>query len=84
MDDKLDFYFNRMTNEKDKDILYIIKLQLESIINDLNSQTKISAIIKQIKNIIIMMNKGLVENRNNTEQIRGDIKDLNKNIITMK
>ena len=52
MDNKLDFYLNNMTYEKNNDILYNIIKQLESIINDLNSQTQINIIIKQIRIIL--------------------------------
>ena len=73
-------FLNNLTYEKNNDILYNITKQLENIINDLNSDKKIHNIINQIKNIIIIMNKVIHENKKNTEMIRKDIKKLRDTI----
>ena len=58
--------------KNNNDILYNIIKQLKIIVNDLNNHKKID-IIKQIKNIIIIMNKVITENKKNTEQLSKDI-----------
>ena len=82
MNYNLNFDLNNIIYEQNNNILYDIIKQLEKIINDLNSQTKIDMIIKQIKNIIIIMNKVISENKKNTEQLRKDINLLNSNMIS--
>ena len=71
---------NYIFYKNNNDILYNIINQLEIIVNDLNNHKKID-IIKQIKNIIILVNKVIRENKKNTEQLREDIQKLNKNMI---
>ena len=67
--------------------------KLEYIVNDLNNNRNIDNIIKQIKNIIIIMNKVIIENKNNINLIQKDINNMinefkelknNNNIITNK
>ena len=58
--------------KNNNDILYNIIKQLKIIVNDLNNHKKID-IIKQIKNIIIIMNKIITENKKNTEKLSKDI-----------
>ena len=78
--DNQNLFLNNLTYEKNNDILYNITKQLENIINDLNSDKKIHNIINLIKNIIIIMNKVIHENKKNTEMIRKDIKKLRDTI----
>ena len=50
-------------------ILYEIIKQLDLIVNDLNNNKKTN-IINQIKNIIILINKAIIQHKKNTEQLR--------------
>ena len=54
-------------------ILFNIIKQLEEIVNDLYNNKKIDLIINQIKNIIILTNKIINDNKNSIDLIRKDI-----------
>ena len=79
--DNFNIIFNKLNYEKNNNILAKIVKKLESIINDLISQKRIDMIINQIKYIIILMNKVIIENKENTDQLKIDIKNLNKNML---
>ena len=78
MDD--DNLLKTIISKNNNDILFEIIKQLESIVKDLNNNKK-TDIIKQIKNIIILINKAIIQHKKNTEQLREDIKNLNKNMM---
>ena len=58
----------------------IIK-KLDIIFNFLSNNTKISIILQEIRNIIKIMNNAINENRNNNEQIKEKIKNLQNDMI---
>ena len=74
------YLLSTIISKNNYSILNDIIKQLELIVNDLNNIKK-ADIIKQIKNIIIIINKAISENKKNTEQLREDIKNLNKNMM---
>jgi len=54
---------------------------LQYVLNDLNSNKNHSIIIQQIKNIMIIMNKVIIDNKNNMIVIQ---KDINKMFNELK
>jgi len=79
MEDEDNIILRAIISKNNNYILYEIIKQLELIVNDLNNNKKTN-IINQIKNIIILINKAITEHKKNTEQLREDIKNLNKEI----
>ena len=70
---------NSMAYEKNNDILFNVVEQLEGIVNNLE-QNQIDVVIRQIKNIIIIMNKVIGENKKNMELLRKELKEINNSI----
>jgi len=66
-------YLNYLHNNN---ILLKLVKKLENIIKDINNNN----IIHRIKDIIIIINKLIKDNKKNIELIRNDIKILNNNI----
>ena len=66
-------YLNYLHNNN---ILLKLVKKLENIIKDINNNN----IIHRIKDIIIIINKLINDNKKNIELIRNDIKILNNNI----
>ena len=77
----MDFNINNTINKNNNDFLFIIINQLEKVINDLNNNKQLNNIINQIKNIIVMMNKFIIDNKNNIESIKKENKEFHNNII---
>ena len=75
------FILNNKVYSNNNNILLDVINKLENIINDLNNNKQINIIIKQIRNIIIIMNKVVDENKRNNEKIREDIKNLHNDTI---
>ena len=80
MDNKSINILNTIIEENKNDILIDIRYKLENIINDLSNNKKIDNIITQIKNIIVMMNEIIQYNKNNIEEIKTLLNNLNNNI----
>ena len=74
-------YLNNIINKNNNDFLFHIIKQLENIINDSNNDKQLSNIINQIKNIIVMMNKFILDNKNNIESIKSENKQFHSNIV---
>ena len=70
------FILNNKIYSNNNNILFEIMNKLENIIKDINNDI----IIKRIKDIIIIINKLINDNKKNIELIRKDIQDLNNNI----
>ena len=81
MEDGNSFIINNKIYSNNYNILINIVKELENISNDLNNNTKLNKIIKQIKDIIILINKVINDNKNNINLIRNDIYNLQKIII---
>ena len=77
----MDFSINNIINKNNNDFLFTIINQLEKVINDLNNNKQLNNIIIQIKNIIEMMNKFILENKNNIESIKKENKEFHNSII---
>ena len=75
------FSLNNNAYSNNNDILLEVVKKLENIVTDLNKSNKIDVIINRIKDIIIIINKVIIENQKNIELIRKDIKELNNNVI---
>ena len=58
------------------DILFNIINKIQNVIDDIDNNKKVDIIIKQLKNIIILMNETIKQNLKNNE----DIKKINENI----
>ena len=80
MDNSLRESFYNLINYNNQDILSGISNKLEIIVSELANGRQISGIIKQIKNIILIINKIYNDNKKNIDIIRNDIKNLNDNI----
>ena len=74
MDNILSLNNNAYSNNND--ILFNIVKNLESIVIDLNNNKQIDIIINQIKNIIIIMNNVIRDNKKNIDLIRKDINNM--------
>ena len=71
---------NKLINQNNQVILFDIANQLENIASNLLGMGDIDCAIKQIKNIIFILNKLNNDTQKNFEAIRNDIKQLNKNV----
>ena len=71
------FTLNNNMYSNNNNILFDIVNKLENIIKDINNDI----IIKRIRDIIILMNNLINDNKKNIELIRKDIKDLNNNMM---
>ena len=71
---------NKLINQNNQVILFDIANQLENIASNLLGMGGIDCAIKQIKNIIFILNKLNNDTQKNFEAIRNDIKQLNKNV----
>ena len=71
---------NNFISLNNSNILIQISNTLENIVNNLSNDGQISAIIKQIKNIIIILNKINNDNQKYINLVRKDIKSLENNI----
>ena len=81
MDNPDIFILKNKAFENNNKILFDLIKKLNNIINELYNNKPINIITKQIKNIIIIMNKIANENHKNNEEIRKDIKNLHKDMI---
>ena len=63
------------------DILITVSNQLENIMTDLKDTKKIDNIIKQLGNIIFLIKKFISDNKQNTNEIKNEIQNLNKEMI---
>ena len=72
MEDGNSFIINNKIYSNNNNILINIVKELENISNDLNNNTKLNKIIQQIRNIIILINKVINDNKNNTNLIRNE------------
>jgi predicted phage tail protein len=80
MDNQILESFNNLISFNNQTILSDISNKLETIVSDLSNGRQISSIIKQINNIILIINKIYNDNQKNIDTIRNDIKNLNDNI----
>ena len=71
---------NNFISLNNSNILIQISNTLENIVNNLSNDGQRSAIIKQIKNIIIILNKINNDNQKYINLVRKDIKSLENNI----
>ena len=71
---------NNLVSSNYNNLLFDILNKLENIISDLSNNSQINVIIKQIRNIIIILNKIVNDNQFNLNILRKDIKELNQNI----
>ena len=71
---------NNLVSSNYNNLLFDILNKLENIISDLSNNSQINVIIKQIRNIIIILNKIVNDNQSNLNILRKDIKELNQNI----
>ena len=69
------FILNNKAYSNNNNILFDVVNKLDNIVNDLNNNKKIDIVIKQIKNIITIINNTITENRKNNENIRKEIKN---------
>ena len=81
MEDENSFMINNKIYSNNNNILINIVKELENISNNLYYNTKLNKIIEQIRNIIILINKVINDNKNNINLIRNDIYNLQKIII---
>jgi len=75
------FSLNNKIYSNNNNILFDIVNKLQYVLNDLNSNKNHSIIIQQIKNIMIIMNKVIIDNKNNMIVIQ---KDINKMFNELK
>ena len=75
---------NSSLNEKivsnNNEILFKLVSDLNNIIEDLTNNKKIDNIISQLKNIIIIINNIINDNKKLLEQVRQDIKDYHNDV----
>ena len=74
------FKLNNLCFSNNNEILVGIINQINEIINDLLQKKQIDIIIKQLKNIIIIANQIITDNKKNFQQIIEEIKKMNNNI----
>ena len=75
------FILNNKVYSNNNYILFEVVNKMENIVNDLSNNSCINKIIEQIRNIIIILNSFIKENKNNFDLIRKDINNLRQDII---
>ena len=75
------FILNNKVYSNNNNILFEVVNKMENIVNDLSNNSCINKIIEQIRNIIIILNSFIKENKNNFDLIRKDINNLRQDII---
>ena len=75
------FILNNKVNSNNNNILFEVVNKMENIVNDLSNNSCINKVIEQIRNIIIILNSFIKENKNNFDLIRKDINSLRQDII---
>ena len=70
------FMLNNKIYSNNNDILFDIVYKLDNIVNDLNNKKHIDIVIKQIRNIIIIVNNIINETQKNKEEIKEDIRNM--------
>ena len=71
---------NNLINRNNQIILFDIVNRLENIVSNLSNSCEIDSTIKQIKNIILILNKVNNDTQKSLEAIKNDIKKLNENV----
>ena len=75
------FILNNKVYSNNNNILFEVVNKMENIVNDLSNNSCINKVIEQIRNIIIILNSFIKENKNNFDLIRKDINNLRQDII---
>ena len=75
------FILNNKVYSNNNNILFEVVNKMENIVNDLSNNSCINKIMEQIRNIIIILNSVIKENKKNIDLIRKDINNLRQDII---
>ena len=74
------FILNNLNYSKNNSILFELTNKLENIISEINENKQKDVIINQLKNIIVILNQSIKENKSRYEKIYDEIKNIKNNI----